>query len=735
MTKERLDTKIISEIITGSCRDPFAVLGIQQTDKSHLKTIRTFLPGAVSVTAVTPSGKTKIAKLDRIDESGLFEAEISRKTKVKYKLKVQYPLATVLIDDPYQFSPQISGTDMYLFTRGEQEQCHNILGANHLTVDGINGILFSVWAPNARRVAVVGDFNHWDGRVHGMRFHPSSGIWEIFIPTDLAHAHYKFEIHSADGTLLPLKADPYAQQMQLRPGTASVVKSAKNYNWHDDKWMAGRKEKQHHQSAISIYEVHLGSWRRPNDEGKEFLSYKDLAEQLIAYVKKMNFSHIQLMPITEFPFDGSWGYQPIGMFAPTNRFGTPDEFRFFINKAHEENIGVLLDWVPGHFPTDEHGIGQFDGTFLYEHSDPKKGFHPDWNTLIYNYGRSEVASYLISNALFWLSEFHIDGLRFDAVASMLYLDYSRKTGEWIPNQFGGRENLEAIELLKQINIRAYNRFPDIMMVAEESTAWPGVTKPTYLDGLGFGFKWNLGWMNDTLSYMSRDPIHRKYHYNEISFGLLYAFSENFILPLSHDEVVHGKRSILERMPGDDWQKFANLRAYYGFMWSHPGKKLLFMGGEFAQRTEWDHDSSLDWHLLENAPHQGIQNLVRDLNTFYRETTGLYSLDCDSNGFEWLEAFHPSGAVFIFIRRDSEGKSLVITAVNLTPTVYENFTVGVPKPGIYKEAINTNSEYYGGTGQGNLGAVNAENIASHGKEWSVNITLPPLSTVVFLNRNI
>ncbi len=730
MNSERLDSSIISALVKGSYHDPFSVLGVHKTKKNTVKIVRALLPGALSIDVVTPSGKTKIASLTMLDESGLFEGEVHRKAKLKYKLKIRYPLATLLIDDPYQFLPQISEKDMYLFTRGEQEQCQDFLGANPRTIDGIDGVLFSVWAPNASRVSVVGDFNHWDGRVHGMRNHPASGIWEIFIPGDIYHQHYKFQMLNANGELLPLKADPFAQQMQLRPGDASVIRGSTQYSWSDEEWMKTRHDKQNHKAAISIYEVHLGSWRRP-DDGREFLSYQELAEQLISYAKEMHFSHIQLMPVTEYPFDGSWGYQPIGMFSPTNRFGTPDEFRFFIDKAHQENIGILLDWVPGHFPTDEHGLGQFDGTYLYEHADPRKGFHPDWNTLIYNYGRAEVVSYLLSNALFWLSEFHIDGLRFDAVASMLYLDYSRKTGEWIPNQFGGRENLEAIELLKQINIRAYNRFPDIMMIAEESTAWPGVTKLTDNGGLGFGFKWNLGWMNDTLSYMSRDPIHRQFHHNEISFGLLYAFSENFILPLSHDEVVHGKRSILERMPGDDWQKFANLRAYYGFMWTHPGKKLLFMGGEFAQRAEWNHDTSLDWHLLKNAPHQGIKNLVRDLNTLYINTPGLFTLDSDNAGFEWLEASHPTGAIFIFIRRDEHNQSLVLTAINLTPTVYDNFRVGVPQQGTYREALNTNSEFYGGTGQGNLGSVNAENINSHGKEWSVNITLPPLSTLVFI----
>jgi 1,4-alpha-glucan branching enzyme len=622
----------------------------------------------------------------------------------------------------------LSSEDLYLFSRGEQERAYRFLGANHYFHDGQNGVLFAVWAPAATHVAVVGDFNGWRPDAHPMRRHPGFGVWEIFIADVSSGTHYKYQIVGENGQIQPWKADPYAQLMQLRPETASVVPAASLYQWQDEHWMCERAKAHIHSQAMLIYEVHLGSWRR-HWHDNSFLTYRELADQLVSYVKDMGFTHIQLMPVTEFPFDGSWGYQPVGLFSPTSRFGTPDEFRYFVDQAHQQGIGVLLDWVPAHFPSDAHGLAQFDGSCLYEHADPRQGYHPDWNTLIFNYGRAEVISYLLSNAIYWLDEFHLDGLRFDAVASMLYLNYSRDEGEWLPNHYGGIENLEAIHLLREINERAYRNFPGISMIAEESTAWPGVTDFTSSGGLGFGFKWNLGWMNDSLRYMARDPIHRKYHHSDLTFGLLYAFSESFILALSHDEVVHGKRSLLEKMPGDEWQKFANLRAFYGFMWAHPGKKLLFMGGEFGQRQEWNHDRSLDWHLLDWENHRGLKLLVHDLNKVCRQLPALHALDHDTKGFEWIDADAQSHSVFVFARKDVDG-SVAVAVSNFTPTPHDSYRIGVPEQGFYQELINTDSAIYGGSGKGNLGGINAEQIPCHGRQWSITLCVPPLATIWF-----
>ncbi|MEH6580808.1 MAG: 1,4-alpha-glucan branching protein GlgB [Halioglobus sp.] len=621
--------------------------------------------------------------------------------------------------------------DVYLFGEGTQEQAYRWMGANVRQVEGVDGMLFVLWAPDAGRVSVVGDFNDWDGRRHVMRKHSGSGIWEIFIPGVGEGLAYKYEITASDGTLLPLKADPYAFAMQGAPETASLTVNAQSYPWTDEQWMSARAlSSDPYQGPVSIYEVHLGSWRRSPERGDSYLTYRELAEQLIPYVVDMGFTHIQLMPVSEYPFDGSWGYQPIGLYAPTSRFGSPVEFKQFVDCCHEHGIGVLLDWVPGHFPTDEHGTGRFDGTCLYEHEDVRQGFHPDWNTLIYNYGRGEVISYLLSNAIYWLDQFHIDGLRVDAVASMLYLDYSREEGEWLPNIHGGRENLEAIDLLKQVNSRVYFNHPGAMMVAEESTAWPGVSRPVDEGGLGFGFKWNMGWMNDTLRYMERDPIHRQFHHGEMTFGLVYGFSENFVLPLSHDEVVHGKGSLLTKMPGDDWQKFANLRAYFGFMWTHPGKKLLFMGCEFAQRQEWNHDLSLDWQLLEEEPHAGVQKLVRDLNRVYRELPALHELDCDEKGFEWIEEENQSQSIFVYLRRGHADTPPVLVVVNLTPATYLDYQVGVPLPGYYRECLNTDSEQYGGSNRGNMGGVQAQEAPWGGQPCQLSLCIPPLATSIF-----
>lgn len=723
-----LDKAIISAVVNGSFNDPFSVLGSHTLATGKGRVIRVFLPGAESVEAVGKDGKHLMCKMHRIHRDGLFEGVMSRKSQSPYQLRVQFPLTTVLLQDPYRFGSTLSNDDIYLFHEGRLESAYQTLGANPIQIDGIDGVRFTVWAPNARRVSVVGDFNNWDERVHGMRLHFNSGIWELFLPAVAVGDNYKFAIVGADGSQLPLKSDPYARQTELRPGTASKVPGLESFPWQDNDWMQTRGQRQNIESAISIYEVHAGSWRRQGDHAN-WLNYRDLADQLIPYVKYMGFTHIQFLPVNEHPFDGSWGYQPIGMFAATSRFGSADDFRYLVDAAHREGVGILLDWVPGHFPVDEHGLGKFDGTHLYEHSDPRQGFHPDWKTYIFNYDRPEVKSYLLSNAMYWLREFHIDGLRFDAVASMLYLDYSRNEGEWLPNHYGGRENLAAIDLLRLINTRAYQNFPDIMMVAEESTAWPGVTQFADSGGLGFGFKWNLGWMNDTLTYMSRDPIHRQFHQNEMTFGLLYAFSENYILPLSHDEVVHGKRALLEKMPGDDWQKFANLRAYLGFMWGHPGKKLLFMGDEFGQRREWNHDQSLDWHLLQHASHEGIQKLVRDLNAFYCEQAGLWTRDVDPEGFEWITAGEHSGAIFVFVRHGKQPDDDVIVATNLTPTLYEGFRFGVSAEGQYTECINTNHEQYGGTDHGNPKPVSSEEKGCHGRRYSLKLTLPPLATIM------
>jgi 1,4-alpha-glucan branching enzyme len=720
---------VVNQIIKGNHHDVFAVLGMHPHDGASRK-VTAFLPGAQAVEVISPGGKRGLGSLTRIHEEGLFSGLIDRKRQGGYRLKVTYPLAEVVIDDPYRFPSLLDPTDLYLFNNGTQEQAWRFLGANPRVCDGVEGVLFAVWAPTARRVSLVGDHNHWDGRAHVMRKHPASGIWEIFMPGMEPGTPYKYEIVSAEGRFLPLKADPYARQMQLRPETASLVPTAPRHEWKDAQWMDQRRASASHVAPVSIYEVHAGSWKKKPDEDDRSLTYRELADDLLPYVKQMGFTHVQLMPVSEFPFDGSWGYQPLGLFAPTARFGTPDDFRHFVDVAHQLDIGVLLDWVPGHFPSDAHGLARFDGTHLYEHADPRKGFHPDWNTCIFNYGRAEVQSYLISNALYWLSEFHIDGLRFDAVASMLYLDYSRKAGEWIPNHLGGRENIEAIELLRTLNRRAYFNHPGVLMIAEESTAWPGVTNFIEVGGLGFGFKWNMGWMNDTLRYLSREPVHRKFHHSEMTFSLLYSFSENFILPLSHDEVVHGKRSIIERVPGDDWQKFATLRAYYAFMWMHPGKKLLFMGDEFGQREEWNHDRSLDWHLLQYRSHSGVQAVIRDLNHLYQRLPALYELDNSSEGFEWIDADDYLHSLLIFVRKGRVPSDHVLVVVNFTPTPHINFRIGVPGPGWYAEKFNSDAELYDGSGMGNLGGVHAEHRLAHGRPWSIIVTVPPLATLIF-----
>ena len=748
LTISLLTNDEVTALVNAKHQDVFSVLGMHKHPTESGLIVRALLPEAISVDVIDSKNNRKIATLTLVHQSGLFEGKLGRRRNVfNYQLRVSYKNNTIMIDDPYQFPSMLNNDDLYLFCEGTHEHVYQWMGAHQITVGDVKGTHFVVWAPDATRVSVVGDFNFWDGRHHVMRKHLGAGVWEIFIPNVEENTAYKYEIVDANGHLQPLKADPYAVAMQHPPETASTVIATKPYQWHDNQWMQERaSSSNHYHGPVSIYEVHLGSWKRNGENASDtthspsYLTYRELAEQLIPYALDMGFTHLQLMPVSEYPFDGSWGYQPVGLFAPTSRFGSIDDFKYFVDCCHQAGLGLLLDWVPGHFPTDAYGTGNFDGSCLYEHQDERKGFHPDWKTLIYNYGRAEVQSYLISNAIYWLDQFHIDGLRVDAVASMLYLDYSREEGEWLPNYHGGRENLEAIELLKQVNSRAYFNYPGVMMIAEESTAWPGVSKPVDSGGLGFGFKWNMGWMNDTLSYMKRDPIHRSHHHSEMTFSLVYSFSENFVLPISHDEVVHGKGSLLNKMPGDDWQKFANLRAYYGFMWTHPGKKLLFMGCEFAQRNEWNHDQSLDWHLLENNhdndnhnennSHKGVQQLIKDLNHTYRSIPALYELDCDSNGFQWLDSQNSEQSILIYLRKGKKGCAPALVVVNLTPTRYENYCIGVPEAGFYRECLNTDSAKYGGSNVGNNGGVSTQNQPYAEQSNQLTLSIPPLATLIF-----
>ncbi len=623
----------------------------------------------------------------------------------------------------------LSDFDRYLMGEGTHERAYEKMGAHLVTMEGRDGVVFSVWAPNAREVSVIGEFNGWDGRHHPM--HPSdSGIWTLFIPGLPEYTVYKYRITARDGQIFD-KSDPYGFFMEERPRTGSVVVDLDRYGWQDQDWMAGRAEKQSLESPLSIYEVHLASWRRLPDErwGQRYLTYRELADTLIPYVVEMGYTHIELMPIAEHPFDGSWGYQVLGFFAPTSRFGTPSDFMYFVDQCHQNSIGVILDWVPAHFPKDGSGLNYFDGTHLYSHEDPLQGEHQDWGTLIFNYGRNEVRSFLISNALFWLDKYHIDGLRVDAVASMLYLDYSRPEGQWVPNKYGGRENLDAIHFLRKTNEVVHGNFPGILTIAEESTSWPMVSRPTYLGGLGFSLKWNMGWMHDTLSYMAKDPLFRRYHHNQLTFGMLYAFHENFVLPLSHDEVVHGKGSLINKMPGDDWQKFANLRAYFGFMWTYPGKKLLFMGGDFGQWQEWNYDKGLEWEALKAPNHGGLKRFVRDLNLVYRSEPALYANDFDWSGFSWIDANDSDNSVLSYIRYARDQRDFLVIVCNFTPVVRQEYQIGVPRGGTYRELINSDLEVYWGSGIRNPDPLRSSERAVHGMDHSLSLTLPPLSTLI------
>ncbi|MEM8787646.1 MAG: 1,4-alpha-glucan branching protein GlgB [Pseudomonadota bacterium] len=710
-------------IAKGRHPDPFAVLGPH--DGPAGRVLRVFDPGAEHMMAAMTDGAE--VPLDPVPGArGLFGGAIPAGD---YRLQGQGYGGVWAFDDAYRFGPVLGEMDEYLLGEGTHQRLWHALGAHVMAHEGTHGTHFAVWAPNARRVSVVGDFNGWNGRRHVMRSRGTTGVWEIFLPGVGEGTTYKYEIIGGDGALLPLKADPVGFGAQHAPETASIVRDLGGYGWRDGAWMDEREARHTVRAPISIYEVHLGSWRRLAEDGNRPLSYKEHAEALVDYAVDMGFTHIELLPVSEHPFDGSWGYQPVGLYAPTIRFGPAQEFRDLIDAAHGRGLGVILDWVPGHFPTDAHGLARFDGTPLYEHADPKEGFHQDWNTLIYNFGRTEVQNYLISNALYWLEEYHIDGLRVDAVASMLYRDYSRKDGEWVPNADGGRENLEAIDLFKRMNTQAYAEAPGILTAAEESTAFPAVSRPVDMGGLGFGFKWNMGWMNDTLDYIGRAPIHRSHHHHQMTFGIHYAYSENFILPISHDEVVHGKGSMLAKMPGDEWERFANLRAYYGFMWGHPGKKLLFMGCEFAQGTEWAHGGQLDWYLMDYPLHRGVQALVRDLNRLYRDTPALHVKDCDPDGFRWLEANAGDISVFAWARFGEPGDAPVVVICNFTPVERRDWVCGLPEPGHWAEVLNTDAETYGGGNRGNMGGVKATGPAAHGQAQSATVTLPPLSTVI------
>lgn len=620
--------------------------------------------------------------------------------------------------------------DLYLFGEGTHLRAYEKLGAHPVETDSSRGVHFAVWAPNAAQVSVIGDHNGWNPRSHPMQLRPEAGLWEVFIPEIGSGAVYKYHIDSRENGYQVDKADPYGFAAEIRPHTASRVWDLTSYTWGDSEWMANRAKKNSLDSPISIYEVHLGSWRRVPEEANRWLTYREMAVQLAEYVHDAGFTHVEFLPITEHPFDGSWGYQTIGYFAPTGRFGSPSDFMFLVDYLHQHGIGVILDWVPAHFPKDEAGLGYFDGTHLYEHADPRQGEQPDWNTFIFNYGRREVRSFLTGNSLFWFDKYHVDGLRVDAVSSMLYLDYAKQGGQWIPNRYGGRENLEALDFLRRVNEQVYSAYPDVMMIAEESTAWPMVSRPLYLGGLGFGFKWNMGWMHDTLAYMSKDPIFRGYEHNKITFSFSYAFTENFVLPYSHDEVVYGKRSMIGKMPGDEWQQFANLRLLYGFMFGHPGKKLLFMGGEFGQRSEWNHDTSLDWHLLQNPFHSGLLRWVRDLNTFYRGQPSLFEMDCDPAGFEWVDGSDSQRSVLCFLRKGVHSADMMLFICNFTPVPRHNYRVGVPIDCHWREMLNSDAPLYGGSGQGNIGGVAAAPLPIHGRPFSLNVTLPPLGIVVF-----
>ncbi len=715
-------------IITATHHDPFEVLGRHSLGAQATATadtlVRAYLPGARTAALLTNAEQLS---LNRVEGTDFFEwYGLGKTLPMHYQLQwTDRHNQTRTEFDPYSFAPQLGDIDMHLFAEGQHWNIYQHLGAHPRTVNGIDGVLFATWAPNAERISVVGDFNDWDGRHHPLRVHGGSGLWEVFIPGINAGALYKFEIRNRATGAVFLKSDPYGQAFELRPLTGSIVKAPSDYEWQDSDWISKRAEWDWQSSPLSVYEMHLGSWRR-GWEG-EFMNYRELAHQLVDYVKPLGFTHIEIMPVSEHPLDDSWGYQTTGYYAPTSRFGTPDDFRYFVDYLHRHNIGIILDWVPAHFPKDAHALARFDGSALYEHEDPRLGEHRDWGTLIYNYGRNEVRNFLLANALFWLKEYHLDGLRVDAVASMLHLDYSREPGEWIPNIHGGNENLEAMTFLQKLNEVCHGQHPGALVIAEESTAWPQVTRPTWVGGLGFSMKWNMGWMHDTLDYISKDPIHRQYHHNQLTFGMMYAFTENFMLPFSHDEVVHGKGSMINKMPGDDWQKFANLRLLYTYLFTYPGTKLLFMGSEFAQWSEWAQARTLDWNLLDYAPHQGMHTLVKDLNHCYTSMPSLYQRNFRGDGFEWIDCHDSTQSIVSYIRKSDQDFSIVI--LNFTPVTRSNYRIGVPVAGTYHEVLNSDSSFYGGSNWGNANPIYSQPIPWMNHQQSLEINLPPLGALI------
>jgi len=722
----------IALIVNAEHADPFHILGAHpvRIDGRPAIALRAFVPDAVDVWAVRIFEPERVHPFHRIHPDGFFEAVIAGDTQIfPYHLRARnHEGHEWMFEDPYRFPPVLSDFDLHLIAEGTHYKKYEKLGAHLREVNGVRGVAFAVWAPNACRVSVVGDFNHWDGRRHPMRVRGGSGVWELFIPGLDEGETYKYEIKSRDHDYVALRADPFAFFAELRPSTASRVHDIHDYPWNDREWLAERDRRQSLNAPMSIYEVHLGSWMRGEDD--RMLTYRELAERLVDYVERMGFTHIELMPVMEHPLDESWGYQVTGYFAPTSRHGQPEDFMFFVDCCHQHGIGVILDWVPAHFPGDAHGLAYFDGTFLYDHADPRRGEHQDWGTRVFNYGRTEVGSFLLNSALFWLDKYHVDGLRVDAVASMLYLDYSRKPGEWVPNVYGGNEDLDAIAFIKRFNEVVHGLHPGVLTIAEESTAWTGVSRPTYLGGLGFSLKWNMGWMHDMLVYFSKDPVHRKYHHNNLTFSLLYAFTENFILVLSHDEVVHGKASLLSKMPGDTWQKFASLRSLYAFMYAHPGKKMLFMGGEFGQWIEWNCNQSLDWQLLEYEPHRKLQQLVADLNRLSRATPALYQVDFDHTGFEWIDFHDADNCVISFVRRGRAREEHVIVVCNFTPVPRFGYRVGVPEGCFYREVLNTDATAYGGSGIINAPGQQAMYQPWHNQPFCLELTLPPLGVVIF-----
>jgi 1,4-alpha-glucan branching enzyme len=716
---------LIESLLQARLYDPFGLLGLHREGTGWV--IRVYQPYATQVTLINKTGNEP---LKRVHPAGIFEWRGNTEPDRPYRLRISESELTRDIYDPYQFPAHLTPEDLYLFSSGKLRQGYRVLGSHAVEINGIKGVRFAVWAPNAERVSVVGEFNQWDGRLHPMRSHGGSGVWELFIPEIAQHALYRYEIRNRDSGNLLTKTDPYAQGYELRPGTASLASPAQTHRWQDAEWMKQRGQWDWMHAAINIYEVHAGSWKRHPDG--RFYSYKELALDLVPYVKSMGYTHIELMPVTEHPLDESWGYQCSGYFAPTSRLGSPDELRHLIDTCHQAGIGVILDWVPAHFPQDSWALARFDGTALYEHEDPRLGFHQDWGTHIFNFGRNEVRSFLMSSAHYWLSEFHFDGLRVDAVASMLYLDYSRKAGEWIPNKYGGRENLDAVDFLREMNIMVHEEFPGALTMAEESTAWPGVSRPVYLGGLGFSIKWNMGWMNDTLGYFKHDPVHRRYHHNELTFGQIYAYTENFVLPFSHDEVVHGKGSLLSKMPGDAWQKFANLRLLLTYQMTNPGKKLNFMGNEFAQGREWQSKWELEWWQLGETVHRGMQNLTHDLNKLYRDIPALHELDFQHEGFSWLDCNDASHSVLSYQRKARDGSSVTV-ALNLTPLPRQNYRIGLPEQGRYREVLNSDSEYYAGSNIGNASLIQAVATPWMGQPYSAAITLPPLAGVIMVSE--